>query len=359
MRSRIGQLDGLRAVSVLMVITVHWVSPYVPLFFGGYIGVDIFFVISGFLITSILMTQSKTDRLTLSQVYVKFMQRRAMRLLPVFIVFVIVGAFIYLVTPGSPAQLKDLFPAALVALTQMSSIWLALQLGKIDPFGHFWSLAVEWYFYALWPFFVFALRGVTNKIKVPIIIGIAITCYFLAWLGNEHYFYYGPFASISMLLIGALTAYLKKDLEEWFFLRTKTLHFLQVASLLTVLIFFVFGPTQFDILWKTYGFPVIGLASGVLVLTATISAPSIVSLFLNSKALQAIGLRSYSLYVWHFLAINTLTRSGPMSMQLKAVIGVLFTVIATELSYRFIETKFSQSTKPYKRSPASPRPGTM
>src|SRR5690349_18965776 len=152
---RLAPLDGLRGVAVAAVLLFHadvtWAG-------GGFLGVDVFFVLSGYLITSLLLDElQRTGRIDLPQ----FWQRRARRLLPALFVLVVVG--VALAPVLSPLErIADVHDDALATIGQIANWRLVDTVGTVlvgsvrSPFQHCWSLAIEMQFYALWPLVVLA-----------------------------------------------------------------------------------------------------------------------------------------------------------------------------------------------------------
>src|SRR3954452_18654670 len=120
---RFDYLDGIRAVAIAVVIALHWFSWYVPLFHGGAIGVDLFFVLSGFIITTMLW-RTPTG-------WGSFVRRRVLRLYPALVGLVVGSVLRYAVVPWAPTDPVDVARRGVVALTQTSSLWAAQQHGSL------------------------------------------------------------------------------------------------------------------------------------------------------------------------------------------------------------------------------------
>src|SRR6478609_8544526 len=133
---RFDYLDGIRAVAIAAVLALHWFSWYVPLFHGGVIGVDLFFVLSGFIITTVLWRGSTG--------YGSFVRRRLVRLYPALLGLVLGSVLLYAVVPSAPVDPVEVARRGVLVLTQASSVWAAEQDGSLwlpdlQPFGHTWS----------------------------------------------------------------------------------------------------------------------------------------------------------------------------------------------------------------------------
>ena len=154
--ARLPQLDGLRTLAVLVVLAYHVARAHeLPQLPGGFIGVDVFFVLSGFLITTLLLKEhAKTGSIALRPFYVK----RLWRLYPALILVSVFVAGVFAFAPG-PFDLEPASPfEAVVALTYMMSWWSGLELtGGPYLLGLTWSLSVEEHFYLLWPLLLLAV----------------------------------------------------------------------------------------------------------------------------------------------------------------------------------------------------------
>jgi peptidoglycan/LPS O-acetylase OafA/YrhL len=141
---RIDYLDGIRAMAIVAVLVVHWLGSQVPAGLGGYIGVDIFFVLSGYIITTILW-RSRSQQ-SIHRQWGRFILRRVRRLYPALLGMIVGTLLLFALVPGAPIGLEDLFPMAGLAIVQGYSFFAAAQLGPLGPFAVTWSLAVEWMF---------------------------------------------------------------------------------------------------------------------------------------------------------------------------------------------------------------------
>ena len=134
---RVDYLDGIRAIAIAAVLALHWLSWYSPFFHGGSIGVDIFFVLSGFIITTMLWRAPVPT--TLLAGWWPFVKRRAIRLFPALLGLVLLGIVLYAVTPEAPVAPELVAARGTLALGQLSSIWAAagggLWMPGLNPFG--------------------------------------------------------------------------------------------------------------------------------------------------------------------------------------------------------------------------------
>ena len=349
--ARLPGLDGVRALAVIAVIAFHEQLTALP---GGFLGVDVFFVLSGYLITDLLVSQwHQHGRLRLA----RFWARRARRLLPALAtMLVVVTAVTAVIAPG---QLAALRPALLAAATYSSNWWQALhhqsyftQFGPPPPLQHLWSLAIEEQFYLVWPLLLIALLSWCQRSRIRA--GVAWLCAALSALATAAIYlpgadpsrvYYGTDTHSSALLIGSALA-LSWPLRR---LRALTTDKARVADGLGLaglaLLGWAMGHYRGgDRALYPAGLVIAALAAGAVVLAA--ASPGLVSWVLGLPPLRWIGVRSYGIYLWHWpvIALTTaeLTRSqsrpGPL-------IWVAEAALATGLaaaSWRWIERPIIQ-----------------
>ena len=291
------EIDGLRAVAVLPVLFFH---AGFSIFAGGFIGVDIFFVISGYLITSILLKEMRVKNFSL----LNFYERRARRILPpLFLVMLccIPAAFFLMV----PNQFID-FSESLAATSLFSSNFLFWSesgyfAGPSDlkPLLHTWSLAVEEQYYLLFPLFLMITWPLGFKKTVTILIFLA-----LCSLGFAHYissiapgfnFYVLPSRGWE-LLIGAFAAYFLINKPVNYKISSKFLNeAMGIFGLLLIIISIILfdESTPFPSLWSLI--PTLGTV--FIILFA--SPRTLVGKLLGAKVLVSLGLISYGAYLWH------------------------------------------------------------
>lgn len=331
MKKYLPEIDGLRAVAVLPVVLFHADLPFFP---GGFVGVDVFFVISGFLITKILIDEIERDNFSLIQFY----ERRARRLLPaLFFMVMITTVLSYCIMDSR--QFLD-YGQSVVAVNLFASnllFWLEAgyfeSASSLKPLLHTWSLAVEEQFYLVFPVFLLLCL---NRYSLPILffflaVGSLIGNMLLSSHFPELVFYFPLFRAWE-LLAGALVAVMSINLHKNFHEAFGFIGFgLIVGSVFTFSENVIFdGPY---LMLPVTGASLLLLSSG---------KKTIVNFFLSRKVMVLIGLLSYSIYLWHqpIFALNKIFYLEPTAQSLTICFVLIFSVAG--LSYRFVETPLRQ-----------------
>jgi peptidoglycan/LPS O-acetylase OafA/YrhL len=339
-------VDGLRAVAVAAVVTYHIGASWLP---GGFLGVDVFLVISGYLITSLLLAER---RLTGGIDLVRFWIRRARRLLPaLFVMIVVVLAYMVIFHHGEVARLRG---ATLASLGYVANWYFVFadqpyfdQFGRPSVFLHLWSLAVEEQFYLLWPPIMAA--GIawfgSRRLLIGVLAGIAGST-ILAWalwkpFADPSRIYYGTDTRAVCLLAGVALAFL------WPASRLRSLterrpRIVLDATGIAAVVVLALALTRLgeldEALYKG-GFLWVALATAVVVAVAA-HPSSLLGKALGVAPMVWIGLRSYGIYLWHW-PIIMLTRPNediPLDGAPLATLQIGLTVGIAALSYQYIET---------------------
>ncbi|CAB4778926.1 MAG: acyltransferase family protein [Actinobacteria bacterium] len=342
-------IDGLRAIAVTSVLLYHSDVPWVP---GGFFGVEVFFVISGYLITALLLAEWRNGhRIALGSFYL----RRARRLLPaLFLMLGVVGLYSVLFLPDEVHTLRgDTFGA----VTYVQNWWQIFagrsyfaEAGRPPLLKHLWSLAVEEQFYLLWPIIcavLFRFFGDRPGRLFGVIAGGALFSTLLMWLMfpgdalNASRVYYGTDTRASGLLLGAALAV---AWPPWRLTPKVTLAGRAVLNIagcvgLAIVGWYLFGVSDSAAWVYSGGFLLLGFGT-LLVIATTVHPGADIRRLLGFKPLVWIGLRSYSLYIWHW-PIYQITRPDldvPLHGYALLALRLTLTVIIAELSFRFVET---------------------
>ena len=299
-------LDGIRALAVIAVILFHAGNTYAT---AGFIGVDVFLVLSGFLITTLLLRElASTGRVAFGA----FWMRRARRLLPALIlVLIAVAAFgAFVATDDEALGLRGDLLGSLFYVQNwrlvLSGASYFTQFGSPSPLRHMWSLAIEEQWYLVWPLLLFGIMAVTRRnlrAVVSIILVLAAgSALLMAALyhqgGDASRAYYGTDARAQALLVGAALAVLFTVRSVP---RTRAASTVIQASGVVGAAFLTWVVVEQSERWTTLyrgGFSLVALASAALIAGAMTRGP--VRAVLAVQPLPAIGLISYGLYLWHW-----------------------------------------------------------
>lgn len=335
------EIDGLRAIAVIPVILFH---AGFQLFSGGFVGVDVFFVISGYLITTIILTEKEQGIFSL----VNFYERRARRILPALFLVMFVSlpfAWLWLL----PADMKD-FSKSLIYVSTFSSNILFWQdtgywgiANELKPLLHTWSLAVEEQYYVIFPLYLMLMWSFRKRWILSSFLAIALISLVVAQWGAYHH----PVATFFLLPTRAWELAIGASIAFYFLYRKQTIRSLlshksidEILSLVGLLMI-GYAVFAFDESVPFPGFyaliPTVG--TGLIILFS--SQQTIVGRLLGTKLLVGVGLISYSFYLWHqplfaFARSRTLTEPSDL---LYVALSVLSMILAY-LSWRYIEKPF-------------------
>lgn len=353
---RVAYLDGLRAVAILSVVAVHYeyfLPDSLPLFRGGYIGVDVFLVLSGYLITTLLWRRPGAG---LASAYTDFLRRRFMRLYPALIGFLVV-ATVFVAIFHKPVDTVEAIRRAALAAVQATPVVVAYTHQGMAPFTHAWTLGWEWYFYLIWPLILLALRRKATPQTMAV--GSAAAAVLLYATGaatsQGSDFYLGPWGRAAQLLVGAAVAFYLLDGRRPSRLLPGAAGVIGGVALLAICAWTVFGQSANGSLYEVLGFPVVTISSAALVLLGRQCPGTAVNRLLSLGPITLIGRVSYSLYLLHLIPgeILDVENTGLPQAMLGAVSVVLVVVLVT-LSYRYLEKPFMGTRTSTLTSPPVP-----
>jgi len=324
-------IDGLRAVAVLLVVIFH---AFPSLIAGGFIGVDIFFVISGFLISGIIFTNLEHNSFSL----VEFYRRRIKRIFPALLL-ILISSFIFGWFVLLSEEYRALTKHIMGGVSFLSNFILWHESGYFDtrselkPLLHLWSLAVEEQFYIFWPLFLafvwkrkWSFIAVTAAIAA---ISFAINIYTISSNPSSDFFL--PLPRFWELMIGSLLAYINLHKPHLHNQHQNMQSFLGVALLLSG-IFFINSDRAFPGWWALL--PTLG---AFFIISAG-PAAWFNSRVLSNKLIVWFGLISYPLYLWHWSIFSFATIQASETSSTATRIGlVLASIMLAWLTYKFIE----------------------
>lgn len=340
-------LDGLRALAIGAVLLYHADLDSVP---GGFLGVEVFFVISGYLITSLLLSEwQRAGRIDVAA----FWLRRARRLLPaLYVLLASVLAFTVLFLPEEVAGLRN---DALAAAGYATNWYLIVQqksyfetVGRPPLLQHLWSLAVEEQFYLLWPpLLLLGLRAGRKPLLAGLLLGALASAGLMA-AGfqpdtDPSRLYYATDTRAAGLLLGAaLACLLPPSAQRASGLRLAALADLAGAGALALLIYWFATINEFQSFLYQGGLLCVALATTVAIAAVARPRAGLLPRLLSAPPLRWLGLRSYSLYLWHWPVFMVTRAQLDVDLTGLPLLGLRFAIAAllAELSYRLIETPF-------------------
>jgi len=338
------EIDGLRAISVVSVIFYHaqiTILGYQP-FKGGFIGVDIFFVISGYLITSIILKELENYG---SFSFKHFYQRRIRRIIPVLFFVMLVSlpfAWMFLI----PSDFIEFSKSILYSLGFNSNFYFHFSSQKYDaenslliPFLHTWSLSVEEQFYILFPvILIFTFKFFRKYLLYILLFGFVSSLILADWGSRNHpsfNFYSLPTRGWE-LLAGSILSYFEIKLGHRSKIKILNFSLPSIGLFLIGYSILFFNDDTFHPSFTTL-FPIIG----VCLIIWFSNKNEIITRLLSTKLLVGIGLISYSLYLWHYpiFSFNRIIEFSDNIFLGKFIIGILVLILSL-FSYYLIEIPF-------------------
>ncbi|WP_010291049.1 acyltransferase family protein [Kurthia massiliensis] len=342
----ISGLDGLRAISVLAVILYHLHFPWI---YGGYLGVTVFFVLSGYLITDLLINEyQKTGTIDFKSFWI----RRLRRLIPaLFVMLILVTVWITLFQRDYLAGLRGEIGAAFVYISNWYYVWqdhsYFTKFAPPSPLQHMWSLAVEEQFYIVWPIIMLlALKFTKSSGKLALLVMLlsVVSAELMAFLytptEDPSRVYYGTDTRAFSLLIGAALAIvwpsrrLKPNVTEQM---RRALNITGAVAFAGMLLFIIFLREDSQFLY--YGGMYLASAIVAVLIAVIVHPASIVGDILSWRPLLWVGVRSYGIYIWHF-PILVLLGLGVDTGEFhwwRVLIALVLTLVLSALSWKYLE----------------------
>ncbi|PFJ49678.1 acyltransferase family protein [Bacillus nitratireducens] len=344
-------LDSLRGLAILGVILYHINFNWMP---GGFLGVTVFFVLSGYLITDILaMEWKRNKRIDLK----KFWLSRARRLLPgMFVMLVITLAWI---TIFHSSLLEKMRGDSLAALFYVSNWWYIYHklsyfdnFNQLSPLNHFWSLAVEEQFYVVWPFIIsLGLYHIKKQSRMILLICLGAVASALAMAilyepgADPSRIYYGTDTRAFSLLIGAALALIwpSNRLANKIIPKARLILDVVGGTALIIILLMFWKTNQYDPFLYNGGMVLLSIATALLV--ANLAHPaSRIAQFLRFRPLRWMGIRSYGIYLWHYPILTLTTpkvNAGDFSL-IRAILQFLLIIMIAQISWKYIEKPIRQ-----------------
>lgn len=361
--SYIPGLDGVRAIAFLVVMLFHFTAGFVPQFqpygigwrvFGevaklGWVGVDIFFVLSGYLIAKVLEARPVGSLVG----YAGFIARRFRRLAPPYIFCLVVFAIVaWTFVPDSKVFKNQYLLWTLTANVESS-------FGERNPLGdahfglfHFWSLAVEWHFYLLFPLIIWAMGSVKRAALFLVAIALGCRLAFVQYGLSDNALYSFTLCRVDSLAIGTMLACVNVRLLG---ASRKLVWLIGAAAFVALMTCIAFDPAPFKtLIWlQTVGYTAVALAIAMMIFAVVTSSPgSWLIAALEQRWMVWIGRASYSLYIWHMVFFPwisaTVAKWGYTPLMhyfLTLVISMVVTFAAGWISFKFVETPFLRRRK--------------
>ena len=331
-------LDGVRAIAALSVVFYHL---RLPGFAGGGLGVDIFFTLSGFLISSIILTElERTGRLSYRSFYI----RRGLRLLPAYFATVILALAAYFLIVEVGGTLRG----ALFSFFYIAN-WAAAFDQGLGTLAHTWSLSVEEQFYFLWPVLLVLLfrraRGTGRGLLIAVSVAwaamwvITLVCVFALHITFDLLNNGTPFRATELLAGCVLAVAVRHGYLDRLTRRRTLSSVLGVIALLGLIALIVFGHSESNAellaIW-------IGVSGCTALLIASVQGehPTLVGRVLSWRPLVVIGMMSYGVYLWHFPVMVSIDQMYGLGSFPAAATSLLITAVLVTASYYLLEKPF-------------------
>jgi peptidoglycan/LPS O-acetylase OafA/YrhL len=339
-RDRVLPLDGLRTVAIAFVVLYHL---HVPGFGSGFVGVNVFFVLSGYLITTLLLGEhARTGRIRLGRFWV----RRILRLYPTLLAVVVVGVALWWLIGDYQGSTMSALGAAAVALTYTGNVARSFFGESQGVFSPMWSLSMEEQFYIVWPPLLMLLIAVvaTRRVMVAVLGALVVASVVASGIlfeapggGSTPDIYFSPVLNVAPLLLGCGLALVMGSEKGQAMFRGRlgsVATWVGLAGVVGSLAAIGSGWQQ-DVTTFTVMLPGVAIASALLI-GGLVSRPSFPARVLSLGPVAWFGRAlSYPIYLWHVVFIALITPVVPGALGIIAVIAA--SVVTAYLSHRFVE----------------------
>jgi peptidoglycan/LPS O-acetylase OafA/YrhL len=303
------QLNGIRFIAVFLVLLDHWLIPINPFSFFGHLGVVIFFVLSGFLITRILFENADSCRSNSSSPFVKiirFIYRRSLRIFPIYFLLLLIGAIF---------SLSDFSNVWIWLVSYMPNFYIISHRSWMGVWDHLWSLAVEEQYYLIFPYFIFFIPVVRypRLFSWMLILGLSSRLVFYIFASHEmkeSYWmisYVNPLSAVDSFGLGGILAYLFHYKKVLFDRLISYFYLLPISFIvfIGVLVLSTLAPFAHDNLWAiVFERFFAGTFSFILIAQALGNSTWFVGKFLTNRIISYLGQISYGLYLYHNVVYN-------------------------------------------------------
>jgi peptidoglycan/LPS O-acetylase OafA/YrhL len=353
---QIPALDGIRGIGLVLVVGTHALlgfgGKYRDALPGGFIGLDAFFVLSGFLITSLLLgEQARNGRISLRGFY----RRRALRLLPaLFLLLAVHGLYAIATNLSMDKEITSNIVVLGYATNWYRATGHVMALGM----GHLWSLAVEEQFYFVWPIIIVGVLGIRRSprlVYTVLVSGVVVVCvwrYYLWRHGTSlHALQERTDCRADSLLVGALTGqiFVRRALAR---VRYSTLAWPALA-LLTYVVWFLPARRAF---WYAGGYTIVAIAAAILILAIAEGRWAGIALF-NFAPFRKLGIVSYGVYLWHLPVFLVVIREMPNTSNLiRFIVAISLTAAFTAISWFGVERPCQRMKGGTRRKTLAPVP---
>jgi peptidoglycan/LPS O-acetylase OafA/YrhL len=352
-RSHYPVLDGLRGIAILLVVLYHNFS-FIPFFNYGWLGVDLFFVLSGFLITDILMNTMNTKNY-----FKNFYARRVLRIFPLYYLSLLLFLVILPALPSFPLDVGYYQEHQWWFWTYLQNWLLIFQPdNNAVALNHFWSLAVEEQYYLIWPFIIVLVKSPRKLLVIGLVALITVIMARLyIWNNREDFPTYQwlfLFTRIDGILIGSMLALIYQINKDA--LRTYTTYLILFLAGLNFLIYFIKQDPAFPV-WAVAGYTTFAAVFALLVHEAVKGDNKLLNVVCGNTVLRFLGKYSYGFYIFHwpiFMLAKPYTDDwtgkslapGSMSqMIISALLATIAGLLVSIVSFHLFEKHFLKLKK--------------